>query len=122
MTSLCAMAGWEPAMYNADRTRMTYVDADSIRRSGQYARMWSLVNFKFAEYYGRKPYLSMTNHIEYDCQVARMRGIFTSAYSESMGKGALVESDGHAYDWTTVIRGSTGEALWKIACGILRPH
>lgn len=116
------MAEWEPAMYNRGNTQLTYVDASSIHKTDNGMTMWSMVDLKSPDYYDQKPYMSIKNHFEYDCKGGRMRGLFTSAHSKNLGRGDLIASDRNIYNWVPVPVGSTGEALWKIACGILKPH
>lgn len=117
-----AMAEWEPAMYNRNNTNLTYVDITTIRKADNKVKMWSLVDLKTAEHEGQKQYMSIKSQIEYDCKARQMRGLFTSIHSENMGKGILVGYDTNTYNWMPVPAGSTGEVLWKIACGILKSH
>jgi hypothetical protein len=116
------IAEWEPAMYNKGNTQLIYVDASTIQKSTNGMTMWSMVDLKTPDYYERKSYMSMKNHREYDCRGRRLRVLFTSAHSKNLGNGDLIASDNNLYNWIAVPVGSTGEALWKIACGILKPH
>ena len=116
------VAEWEPAMYNRGNTQLTYVDASTIHKTDNGFKMWSMVDLKTPDYDGNKSYMSMKNQIEYDCKGGRIRGLFTSVHSKNLGRGNLVNSDSNIYNWAPVPIGSTGEMLWKIACGILKPH
>lgn len=116
-----AAAEWEPAMYNKGNTKITYVDAATIRKAGNKVKMWSLTDFKTAEYYGQKPYMSQKDQREYDCKEKRMRLLFASIHIGNMGRGEVI-SEANTQNWEPVPPGTIGEALWKIACGILKPH
>lgn len=117
-----AMAGWEPAMYNKGNTKVTYVDASTILKAGNNVKMWSLTDFETADYVGKKRYMSQKDHREYDCKVGQMRSLSASIYSGNMGKGEVVDSYSGPSEWMPVPPRSVGEALWKIACGIIVPH
>jgi len=113
---------WEPAMYNKGNTQITYVNAASIRKVNEKAIMWSLTDLKTAGYMGQKSYMSQIDRREYNCKAGQMRLLFASLHAGNMGVGALVDAEVHPQDWIPVATGSTGEALWKIACGILKPR
>lgn len=93
-----------------------YVAPSSIQRSGNSARMADLWDFKTAQMFEGKPFLSARNQYEYDCARLRRRMLATAGYSGHMGQGAVVGSEQHAGGWEPV--GSSGPAHehWKVAC------
>ena len=52
--------------------------------------MWDLFNFSVPQKLaGYSPNLSMVSRVEYECEDKRMRTLYTNAYSEKDGKGAV---------------------------------
>ncbi|HSS29385.1 MAG TPA: surface-adhesin E family protein [Nitrospiraceae bacterium] len=96
-----------------DEAGMTvYVDPDTIRRQGDFVKMWHLSNRKTTEGYG-----SIKTQREYDCAEARHRLLAASIFSGHMGQGKLLEDNVKEGLWMPVAPGSSGHALWKVACG-----
>ena len=97
-----------------------YADPATITRSGNLARMKSLLNFTTAQTensIGKKPYLSERDEREYDCVNERHRVLHFSLRAGQMFAGTLVRSTADDGEWSPVVAGSLGEALWKTACG-----
>ena len=115
--SFGAMAEWTEVNRSAKRT--TYVDLNTIRRSGHMAKIWTLddENFPRASRSGAT-YLSSRVRNEYDCRDERARMSDLSAHTERMAKGSTVFSYSEGGEWSSVVPDSIGEAIFKIACGI----
>jgi hypothetical protein len=92
-----------------------YVARSAIERSGAIARMWDLWDFKVAQNFGGKHYLSVRNHSEYDCHRTRRRVIAMIGYAGHMGQGGVVEADNASQAWEQTPSGPMRE-FWNIAC------
>ena len=96
-----------------DEAGMTvYVDPDTIRRQGHFVKMWHLSDRKTTEGYG-----SIKTQREYDCATARHRLLAASILSEHMGLGTILSDNVKEGQWIPVEPESSGQALWKFACG-----
>ena len=105
-------AGWV-IVSSDDETGMTvYVDQDTIRRNGDLVKMWHLSDRKTTEGYG-----SIKTQREYDCAAARHRLLAASIFSGHMGGGKVLEDNVNEGQWISVAPESSGQALWKFACG-----
>lgn len=113
-----AFAAWVRA--GGNHNVVCYADTDSITRTGNLARMKSLLDFATAQKersVGKKPYLSQRDEREYDCHNERYRLLRFSLRAGHMFAGELVRSNADDGEWNPVQPGSLGEALWKTACG-----
>lgn len=54
---------------------------------------------------------------EFDCKDKILRMLSYIGYSEHMGNGEVIPNTMATGEWKPVIPGSTGDALWKYACG-----
>ncbi len=100
---------------------VAHVDVATIRRTGNLVKMWMLNDYKAAKTApDGKPYLSSKTQSEFDCKEKNFRTLAFSWHSEKMGSGKVVlgkvDVEGK---WVPVPPDSTGEMLWKIACGKL---
>jgi len=95
----------------------SYVDATTIRRSGDTAAMWSLTDIATEEVIDGRPYLSQKSRYEYDCKDNHVRSTAISRYAGNMGMGNLIASDDHVGKWISVAPYSLFEYSLKIACG-----
>ena len=94
----------------------TYVEPATIRRAGDKVTMSELMDYKIVVD-PNLSYKSAKRQYEFDCKEKRVRTLSTSAYSGRMGQGALVNSaDNPSAEWVSVVTGSVGEILWKVAC------
>ncbi len=114
--SSAAWAEWIPVGASDEHT--AYINPTTIRRSGDYAKMWGLFDYKSAEAIGKRQYLSIKTQNEYDCKDERLRSIYTTMNAANLGGGEIVYvSDGVPSNWRPIVPGSVGETLWQIACG-----
>ncbi len=98
----------------------SYADPASIRKTGSLVKMTSLLDFKSPQTdqsIGGQPYLSQKDLREYDCKAAKYRLLRFSLHSGRMDAGKIVRGGPNPGDWSPVVPGSLGEALWKFACG-----
>jgi hypothetical protein len=97
----------------------TYVDPDSIRRTGDLVEMWQLFDFKNVQIskMGRS-FLSMRAQIEYGCLGEQSRSLALTVFTGNMGKGEVVPSTRiKESEWEPVAPASMAQRLWKLACG-----
>ena len=119
MTATAASAEWTQ-FGDTDRF-IHYVDFATIRRNGNFVKMWSLNDYKTLQ---KSPaghsYLSDKTQREYDCKEEKSRLLAFTDFSGQMGNGNVVYSNGNVRDeWSPIEPGSIGETKWKIACGKL---
>jgi hypothetical protein len=94
-----------------------YADKATIRRNGDFVKMWSLTDFKTVQKVSGDSYLSQKMQTECDCKEERSRMLAFSWFSGQMGSGTVVYFNGDAGKWTPIEPVSIGEKMWKIACG-----
>lgn len=116
LTAQAAVAQWVQIARNEDLR--LFIDRGDIRRSGDLATVWQMVDYTTAQWLGPTVIMSIRNEVEVECNGRRMRTIAASAYTEQMGRGRMVVSEkAPAPEWAAVPPGGSAEALWKIACG-----
>ena len=94
-----------------------YVDRDTLRRKGELVKTWYLFDFKVARTVWGDSNLSTKVQIEFNCAEARMRKLSSTYFSGNMGSGKANYTISDPTRWAPVEPASTGEALWKVACG-----
>ena len=95
-----------------------YVDRATIRRNGNLVKMWDLKNYKTVQKSADDSYLSTKEQWEYDCKEEKKRLLAFTWFDGQMGSGKVVYSDSEtSMKWSPIQPESSGEALWKIACG-----
>jgi len=109
------MAAWDSVgdVGNAE----LFVDRSSIVRKGDMVTMWSVSALKAPGTANGVAYVSLKRQDEFDCAGSRMRGTLISAHPQPLGEGAAVVSEKGSGAWGAVTPQSSGEVLWKIACG-----
>jgi hypothetical protein len=117
MTAGAASAEWTRIGEN-DRF-VQYVDRATIRRNGDFVKMWDLSDYKALQKSAAgESYLSEKIQNEYDCKEEKRRLLAYAFYDKTMGDGKVVTSNSNVKsEWEPNYPGSIGETLWKIACG-----
>lgn len=111
-----AMAEWVEVGSNEIST--VYVDPATIRRSGDMAKLWSLIDLKSPQRNkGSAPFLSSKTQQEFHCKEERFRILYLSLHSGKMGNGDVVYSENVLDKWTPVPPESGAEGFWDVACG-----
>ncbi len=111
------MAEWTAVKWNHEDGGLTlYVDYTTIRKEGDRVKMLSLADFEVVEKNGIDLFSSRAQN-EYDCKEKKIRQLFYSLYSGSMGKGKMEHSNSEHLKWMPVQLGSMEEAMWTVACG-----
>lgn len=113
-----AVAGWVKVGGGGGEVAI-YTDPSTISKSGHIAKMWELHDLKNASTFNGTPYISLRMQVEYDCQEAQVRMLFTSLHSEHMAESAAVYSFNSSgiSKWEPVPPETTVRDLWKLACG-----
>ena len=117
VTAVSASAEWTAADFNDEFIQ--YVDFATIRRNGNFVKMWSLSDYKTVQKAADgQSYLSSKVQDEFDCKEEKTRLLAFTWFDGKMGSGKVVVSNGNVRgEWEPISPGSVGEALWKIACG-----
>ena len=112
-----AWAEWTPIDNNDEFT--SYVDRATIRRNGNFVKMWNMQDFKTVrKSASNDSYLSSKAQWEYDCKEERKRMLAFYWFSGQMGSGTVVYSDSDLENkWSPISPYSLGETIWKVACG-----
>jgi hypothetical protein len=111
-----ANAGWVDV--GATDSVTAYVDPSTIKKSGNVATMWDLMDYKKAqEIPAGKSFQSVRAQTEYNCTDRNLRPVTASAHSEKMARGGTVHAVSEPGRWRPVPPGSLDEAFWTIACG-----
>ena len=97
-----------------------YVDQRLIKKNGDSAQMWQLMDFTVAQWADAKtPVGSIKNLIEYDCTQPRLRPLAGEAFTEQMGEGRIVADERVPNpQWESIEPDSTPEKMRKLACGM----
>ena len=117
LVSGAASAEWTVADVNDEFIQ--YVDRATIRRNGNFVKMWSLTDDKTVQKTSTGlSFLSSKEQREYDCKEERTRLLAFLWFSGQMGSGKVVFSNSvTSMTWDPISPGSVGVTLWKIACG-----
>ena len=115
MTAGGASAEWTPVGSSEQFTQ--YVDRATIRRNGNFVKMWNLKDFKTVQKGASYSFLSSKAHEEYDCKEVTSRLLAFTWFDGQMGNEKVVFSNSDSGKWEPIEPGSIGESLWKIACG-----
>ena len=120
MTATAASAEWTFVSDTGGDTDdyIQYVDRATIRKSGNFVKMWDLIDYKTVQTLAGESYLSEKVQNEYDCKEEKTRILAFTRFNRQMGNGkAFYNTSETSMKWRPISPGSIGEALWKIACG-----
>lgn len=92
----------------------TYVDVSTIRKDGDIASVWILMDHEKPSI-GKRA-LSTKLKEEYDCRGERTRALGFISYSGNMGQGAVVDTNGTVAAWRLIVPDTFGATMMKIAC------
>ena len=119
LVNASAMAEW--IFVDENTTFKAYVQAETLHKVGNKAKMWDLMDFKIGQESTTvsNNYRSSKTQYEYDCTEVKSRLLAHSQFSDSGGTGSVLHShsDSQPRDWNPVIPDSIGHTLWQIACG-----
>ena len=116
VTATATSAGW--TQVGEGDAFVQYVDRATIRRNGNFVKMWDLADYNTVQTVGSVPYLSQKEYYEYDCKEERVRMLSFIWTDGKMGNGKVVSVvDETGSNWFPVSPRTFAEKLWKIACG-----
>jgi hypothetical protein len=115
VVSSSAMAEWVNLGNDGDIT--AYVEPTTIRKDGNTAEMWYLVDYKTTKKIDGKLYMTLKSQSQFDCKKEQYRILSISYYSGNLGGGEVVSSSNKISTWEPVPPKSISEALWNYACG-----
>jgi hypothetical protein len=108
----------EWVVFEAAPDATIYVDPSTIRREGNRAEMWVLIDYR-----GPQPdktgkqVLSDKLQYQYDCSGKQLSIVATSAHAGQMATGAVINVNPDPPQLTPVPAGTTAEKMWQHACG-----
>ena len=111
------MAEWVKVTGSAEETMSitVYADPDTILRTGNRVKMWSLTDYKKTE--EESGATSAKQKDEHDCKEKKSRILFIAFYSGHMGRDEAVLIDSEPDDsWQQLLVGSADEAILDFAC------
>jgi surface-adhesin protein E len=114
LLSSSAWAGWKSI--GEDDAGITYVDPAAVVRTGNTAKLWSMLDYKSFQRMVEVGYFSQKVQIEFDCAERKFRGLSVALHADHMGEGKAIYSDESPHEWEPVSADSMSEILWKIAC------
>ncbi len=94
-----------------------YVDKETIRRNGNFVKMWYLTDYKTVKTVAGQSNLSYKQQAEYDCKEEKKRKLAHTWFTGQMGSGTVNYTDNRTEEWSPIEPGSVSKILWKIACG-----
>ena len=116
VTATAANAEWTQSGESDEL--IAYIDIATIRRNGNFFKLWDLRDYKTVQTVSGVSYLSDKGQSEYDCKEERKRILAFSMFSGQMGKGKVVYDNSNVRgEWSPISPGSVDETLWKTACG-----
>ena len=107
-----ALAEWVGVSETNDAT--IYIDPATIRKDGNFRKVWVLMDFKKRNELGRKSYRTRD---EFDCNSERQRTLSFSAHSGPMAAGEVLETKSGPWEWRDAAPDTPRETVLKIVCG-----
>ena len=116
--STSTMAAWTRVTKSDVFGVTVYADYDTIQRSGNKLKIWTLNDFKAIQEIDGVKYLTIKTQEEFNCDDGQTRSLMHVAYSGNMENGQVVNSYEKTDTWRPVKPGSIGEKQSKRACGM----
>ena len=108
----------EWVVFEATPEATIYIDPSSIRREGDRAAMWALIDYPTPQPDKTgKQVLSDKLQYQYDCSGRQLSIIATSAHAGPMATGEIINVNPDPPELTAVPAGTTAEKMWARACG-----
>lgn len=98
------------------RTATLYVDPDTIRKEGDFGKVWQLADYRVQSAQGS---LSRRSQSEYDCQREMVRILYVSHHSGRMLEGKTLSLDVNPdpdNSWVPVPPNTTDSIILKMLC------
>jgi len=108
----------EWVVFEAAPDATIYVDPSTIRREGDRAEMWVLIDYASPQPDKTgKQVMSDKLQYQYDCSGKQLSIVATSAHTGSMASGEIVNVNPDPPQLTPIPAGTTAEKMWQHACG-----
>jgi hypothetical protein len=108
----------EWVVFEATPEATIYIDPSTIRREGDRAEMWALIDYKTPQPDKTgKQVLSDKLQYQYDCKARQLSIIATSAHAGPMASGEIINVNPDPPQVTPIPAGTTAEQMWARACG-----
>ena len=120
MVSTSVFAEWTRVTESADGDMTVYADSETIKRKGRKVKIWRLYDYKTVQILAgdnTRRYLSSVGREEYDCEEETSAALDIYWYSGNMRQGDIVYSSTTKDEAISILPGSIGEGIFKIACG-----
>jgi hypothetical protein len=111
LTCAPAWAKWVLVLESSDS--WFYMEPSTIRKAGQYRRVWALINFRQQVSFNAH---SARIHQQYDCKEERYRILRHESYTEWMAGGKMVASLIGPEKWDAIAPGSAAQIIFKKVC------
>ena len=117
LSSESVFAAWVKVSDGDETGKSVYVDPTTIRRNSNLVKMWQLYDYKTVQTVGGIRFLTAEEQWEFDCAEERGRVVALKEFSGNMASGTMVFTNSQVSRWLPVIPGTTGQTVWKMACG-----
>ena len=116
VTAGAANAGWTIVGDTGDDGDdfIQYVDRATIRRNGNFVKMWDLKNYKTVQTNAGYSYLLSMTQREFDCKEEKLRILALTWFSGQMGNGNPVYSGSDPESGARFTRGASANQLGKL--------
>ena len=109
-----AMAEWESIDVDDDST--TYIDKSTIRKHDQFAKMWTMFDYRKQQKDSHGISKSQTMLIEFDCDDEQFRFLAINYYSGKNGQGKSTFTNSKSSDFSPVPPHTKIQVAFDIAC------
>jgi hypothetical protein len=108
----------EWVVFEAAPDATIYVDPSTIRREGDRAEMWVLIDYASPQPDKTgKQVMSDKLQYKYDCSGKQLSIVATSAHAGPMASGETINVNPDPPQLTPIPAGTTAEKMWQHACG-----
>lgn len=114
LISTPALANWE--LHASNESFDYYYKKESIKRNGNFIRVWTLQDIKNDKGRTQEGELSRRSYDEVDCKESRFRSLSLDLFSGQMAQGEIVFAIKDADRWRFIPPDSAMEILEKLIC------
>ncbi len=108
----------EWVVFEAAPDATIYVDPSTVRREGDRAEMWVLIDYASPQPDKTgKQVMSDKLQYQYDCSGKQLSIVATSAHAGPMASGETINVNPDPPQLTPIPAGTTAEKMWQHACG-----
>ncbi len=111
--SLVASANAEWVKIGENDLGAFFIDPDTIRRQGNFRKVWAVTDMKQLVVEGAKSYRVQW---EYDCKEERSRVLYLSAYSRQLATGEILFSTAGPQTWEPTPPDTPDALIRAIVC------